>query len=51
MILDPFYSCILRIAILSFKPLGTKMGIIDNRITYNEPHFLQGPINLTCFEI
>ena len=46
MILDPF-SCILRIAILSFKPLGTKISIIDNRITYNEPHFLQGPIRWT----
>lgn len=43
MIIDPL-SCIVRLSILSFKPIGTKISIIDNRISYNEPHFLQGPI-------
>lgn len=46
MIIDPF-SCVLRLAILSFKPIGTKISIINNRIAYNEPHFLQGPIRWT----
>ena len=43
LIIDPF-SCIVRLAILSFKPKGTKISIYDNKITYNDPTVFQGPI-------
>ena len=45
MILDPL-TCIIRLAILSFKPQGTKISIHNNRITYCEPGFFQGTFRL-----
>jgi len=42
-IIDPF-TCMVRLAILSFKPKGTKISILDNMIKYNDPHILQGTI-------
>ena len=42
-LLDPL-TCIIRCAILSFKPFGTKIRIFNNRITYHEPTILQGTI-------
>ncbi len=42
-ILDPF-SCMVRLAILNFKPKGTKISFYNNKISYNEPCMLQGPL-------
>ena len=42
-LLDPL-TCIIRCAILAFKPFGTKISILNNRITYHEPNLLQGTI-------
>jgi len=42
-ILDPL-TCIIRCAILSFKPKGTKISIYDNRISFCDPNFLQGTL-------
>ena len=46
LILDPF-SSIIRLAILSYKREGCKISIYNNKITYHEPHILQGPIRWT----
>ena len=43
MVLDPL-TCIIRLAILSFKPVGTKISINNNRITYCEPSIFQGTL-------
>ena len=45
MVLDPL-TCIIRLAILSFKPVGTKISINNNRITYCEPSIFQGTLRL-----
>ena len=45
-VLDPL-TCIIRCAILSNKPYGTKISIIDNRITFHDPNVLQGTIRWT----
>jgi hypothetical protein len=45
-ILDPL-TCVIRVAVLSFKPKGTKISISDNRIEYHDPNFLQGPLRWT----
>ena len=42
-VLDPL-TCIIRCAILSFKPHGTKISIQNNKINYHDPNFLQGTI-------
>lgn len=42
-ILDPL-TCIIRLAILAFKPIGTKISVYENRISYNDPCVLQGPV-------
>ena len=42
-VLDPL-TCIIRCAILSFKPHGTKISIQNNKINYHDPTFLQGTI-------
>jgi hypothetical protein len=42
-ILDPL-TCIIRLAILSFKPVGTKISVYENKISYNDPCVLQGPV-------
>lgn len=45
-ILDPF-TCIVRLAVLGFKPEGTKISVFYNRISYNEPGLLQGIMRWT----
>ena len=45
-ILDPL-TCIIRCATLSFKPPGTKISIINNKISFNDPTILQGTIRWT----
>ena len=45
-VLDPL-TCIIRCAILSFKPKGTKLSINQNKITFVDPNFLQGTIRWT----
>ena len=42
-ILEPL-TCIIKLAILSFKPKGTKISINNNRISFHEPGLLQGTI-------
>lgn len=42
-IIEPLI-CLVRLAILEFKPQGTKISIYDNKITYNEPNMLQGAV-------
>ena len=45
-ILDPL-TCMVRLAILQFKEIGTKISVGNNRISYNSPDFLQGPTRWT----
>ena len=45
-IIDPF-TCMVRLAVLSFKPAGTKISIFDNMIKYNDPSIFQGTIRWT----
>ncbi len=45
-VLDPL-TCIVRCAILSFKPIGTKLSISQNKITFVDPNILQGTIRWT----
>ena len=45
-VLDPL-TCIIRCSILSYKPVGTKISIIDNKIMFHDPNILQGPIRWT----
>jgi len=42
-ILDP-YSSLIRLAVLYFKYDGTKLSILDNKISYNEASFIQGTL-------
>jgi len=42
-IIEPLI-CLIRLAILEFKPYGTKISIYNNRIIYNEPNLLQGAV-------
>jgi hypothetical protein len=42
-VIEPL-TCMMRVAILSFKPTGTKICIYDNSIYIQEPGFLQGAI-------
>jgi hypothetical protein len=42
-IIDPL-TCLIRLSLLEFKPSNTKISIKNNRITYNDPHLLQGTI-------
>ena len=42
-IIDPL-TCMIRLSMLSFKDIGTKISIADNKISFNDPHVLQGPI-------
>jgi hypothetical protein len=41
LILEPF-CCILRIILLEYKPMGTKISIQNNSIQYYDPSFYQG---------
>jgi hypothetical protein len=45
-VLDPL-TCIIRCAILSYKPVGTKLSINNNKISFVDPNFLQGTIRWT----
>ena len=45
-IIDPF-TCLIRLAVLVFKPEHTKLSIKNNKISYNDPHLLQGTIRWT----
>ena len=45
-ILDPL-TCLVRLAILSFKPSGTKISVASNSISYNEPSLFQGILRWT----
>jgi len=45
-IIDPF-TCLVRLAVLEFKPYNTKLSIKNNKITYNDPHILQGTLRWT----
>lgn len=40
-IIEPL-TCLIRLSILKFKPLNTKLSIYNNKITYDEPNILQG---------
>tara|TARA_B100001564_G_scaffold348958_1_gene351484 strand:- start:3500 stop:4387 length:888 start_codon:yes stop_codon:yes gene_type:complete len=39
-VLDPF-SCLIRLCLLNYKPLGTKLSFTNNKIVFQEPDFLQ----------
>ena len=39
-VLDPF-SCLIRLCLLNYKPLGTKLSFTENKIVFQEPDFLQ----------
>jgi len=45
-IIDPL-TCLIRLAMLEFKPINTKISIKNNRITYNDPNILQGALRWT----
>ena len=40
-ILDPM-TCIIRLGILGFKEIGTKVSVTDNSIKFNNPNIFQG---------
>ena len=42
-VIEPM-TCIVRLAILSFKPRGTKICIYENTIYVQEPSVFQGPV-------
>ena len=42
-IIEPLI-CLTRLGILEFKPIGTKISIFNNKISYNEPNVLQGAL-------
>lgn len=46
-ILDPV-SCIVRLGLLTFKEKGTKISISNNKIYFQSPNILQGPLRWSC---
>ena len=42
-VIDPL-SCIIRLGILNYKPYGTKISISNNKIYFQTPSILQGPV-------
>lgn len=38
------YSCIFRLVINSFKPIGTKICVCENRIILQDPSYIQGSL-------
>lgn len=42
-IIEPL-TCLIRLSILEFKQIGTKISIYENRITYNDPNMFQGAL-------
>lgn len=45
-LLDPL-SIIIKLGIISLKPVGTKIAIFNNQLHVQDPTFLQGPIRWT----
>jgi len=45
-ILDPL-TCLVRLSILEFKPVGTKISLNNNKIKYNDPNVFQGAMRWT----
>ncbi len=43
MIIDPL-SCMIKISILNFRPVGTKLCVMDNGLVLHDPTFYQGPL-------
>jgi hypothetical protein len=41
LILEPL-SCVLKISLLQYKPVGTKISVYNNSLQFHEPSFLQG---------
>ena len=41
LILEPL-SCVLKIGLLQYKPIGTKITVSNNSLHYNQPSLLQG---------
>ena len=42
-IIEPL-TCLIRLSILEYKPVGTKISVNNNKIQYNDPNILQGAI-------
>ncbi len=42
-IIDPL-SCLIKLNILQYYPIGTKIGINDNSVSINDPSMLQGAL-------
>jgi hypothetical protein len=42
-ILDPF-SCLAKLALLKYMPIGTKISIYENKLYFNEPSSMQGVV-------
>lgn len=42
-IIEPL-TCLIRLSILEYKPIGTKISVNNNKIQYNDPNILQGAI-------
>ena len=42
-VLDPL-TCLIRLAMISHLPVGTKISIQQNRVTYNHASIFQGPV-------
>ena len=42
-ILDPL-TCLIRLSILEFKPIGTKISLNNSKIKYNDPSVIQGAV-------
>ena len=45
-IIDPL-TCLIRLGLLEFKQINTKISIKNNKISYNDPHILQGTLRWT----
>lgn len=41
LILEPL-SCVLKVAILHYKPVGTKISVSNNSVQFHEPSMIQG---------
>ena len=41
LILEPL-SCVLKLSLLQYKPIGTKISVLNNSIQFHEPSMMQG---------
>ena len=41
LLLEPL-SCVLKLSLLQYKPIGTKISVSNNSINFHEPSFIQG---------